>query len=60
MSVNGAQTRVLHACVKEIIFLNVLDYSEDSDTNIMHFFHENIAFSMRKKNNWKKKFKKNK
>ena len=29
-------------------FLDVLDYSEYSDTNISIFFHENIASSVKK------------
>ena len=40
----------------KIIFLDVLDYSEYSDANIMTFFHENIASSMMKQKNWKIKF----
>ena len=32
----------------KIIFLDVLDHSEYSDTNISIFFHENIASLVRK------------
>ena len=40
----------------KIPFLGVLDYFEYSDTNISKnfFFHENIAFSMRKQNRQKR------
>ena len=34
----------------KILFFDVLDHSEYADTNISNFFHENIASSVRKKN----------
>ena len=42
----------------KIIFLDVLDYAEYSDTDIMIFYNENIASSVRKLKNWKKNFEK--
>ena len=51
---NRTHTRThTHTCRRQlkITFLDVLDYSEYSDTNISNFFfHENIASLMRKKN----------
>ena len=44
------QTRTHTRTQLKIIFLDVLDYSEYSDTNISYFFHKNVASSVRKQN----------